>query len=284
MGSCPFASVTHEKGTDYKPSFGIKIGSPSGYHCFSCGVKGTLFTLPSSLSFVVGGDYTDLSSYIESHESIEFVIEEEVINKTMPAIPIQIYHQFKRAFSWRGITEKDIDLWDLRVDIEQKNYLFPIFDLMGRLVGIRGRSFVNTRDFKSYSHLSPINKDAKSFGMWFGMGNPLIPDKMLVLVEGERDAILLRRAGVKNVWASMGASITDSQIVSIKSIPYKILLFFDNDKAGKQAMDKVISECSSVVKALFYISDYYGAKDPAEAVEKGIIKKVLSSAKLCLTK
>src|SRR3989337_380855 len=33
--SCPFASKTHEKGTDYRPSFGIKIDKQSHFHCLA---------------------------------------------------------------------------------------------------------------------------------------------------------------------------------------------------------------------------------------------------------
>ena len=70
--SCPFASETHRRGTDRKPSFGILIDDEgeSVYHCFGCDERGDLLTLCRELSDLHGEDYGDLEEWVLQNEDV----------------------------------------------------------------------------------------------------------------------------------------------------------------------------------------------------------------------
>jgi len=79
------------------------------------------------------------------------------------------------------------------------------------------------------------------------------------------------------VWASFGEPTT-AQLSAIRKLNRKVVLFFDNDEAGKRIRQKAKKQLLNFLP-LYYVSDYCGCKDPAEIVEKGKIKKALKSIK-----
>jgi hypothetical protein len=68
MASCPLAKWLHEKGTDKKPSFGVKIpdspdGAPS-FHCFTCEASGRLPRLLHDLVQLSGDRMAEASNFL----------------------------------------------------------------------------------------------------------------------------------------------------------------------------------------------------------------------------
>lgn len=61
-----------------------------------------------------------------------------------------------------------------------------------------------------------------------------------VLSEGYMDVIAMYQAGVKNVVASMGTSLTVQQIDRIKKSVSKVIIAYDGDEAGVHATDRAI--------------------------------------------
>jgi DNA primase len=282
---CPFAKWFHEGGVDNRPSFGISIGESSGFHCFGCGRKGSnLQMLPTILSQLTHEDYKDVRHFISEHDSLEGYSKEKV-SKFLDVISPTILDRYSEIdFELPYINRKSINEWGLMFDYVEYRLIFRIMDKYGRMVGIRGRFMGDNKDIAPYRTYSELNQsgDAKRSGVWYGMHFPLVPNKYLVLVEGERDAILLKQSGINNVWAAMGSSITDLQIETLKDINNPILLFFDRDKAGEKAYKEVIKNYGTS-KSLYSIIEYYTTnldikwKDPAELVEKGLLNKVLKS-------
>jgi DNA primase len=277
MGNCPFAKWMHEKHTDNVPSFGISETSPSIYHCFSCSSKGILKKLPAVLTFLSGENYTEISKFIQENETIEAITQKvKKVNYSyneMGYIPYVVYEKFERySNEFKHITIEDMELWDIRYDKDKNFILFPVFDKHKRLISIRGRS-ITGKQFRSYTDLSTTGIDAKTYGLWFGGHFPLIKDKDLVLVEGERDVILLKKSGIKNVWGAMGASLSEAQINTLRNVQNNLLLFFDNDAAGQATVKNIEKACKGLCN-IFYIKDYFRVKDPAEAYEKKLLSKI----------
>jgi DNA primase len=59
------------------------------------------------------------------------------------------------------------------------------------------------------------------------------------LVEGFFDVISLTQSGIHNCLATLGTSLSKSQISLLKELKKKIILFLDGDSAGKQATIKM---------------------------------------------
>lgn len=274
MFNCPFAPYTHYDGKDIRPSFGIKAGKTSVYHCFSCGQSGQLSYLPFILfnlsnipqdaikEFISEYDY--VPDYRDSSNPIEDISNSNLANFILD-LPLLTQPYFK--LSNMEINQK---IWQLRFDPNKNAVVFPIFDADNNLVTAKGR-VVGTKNFFQYYDY-PIKKK----GLWYGI-NFKYRTRKVILCEGERDAIKLSYRNL-SCYASFGASITFEQCVTLRRSNYNFILFFDNDDAGKEATEKIIRECKAF-NTLYRVENYYGVKDPAEAVEKNLIREVLKTIK-----
>ena len=61
----------------------------------------------------------------------------------------------------------------------------------------------------------------------------------VIVVEGYTDVIALHQAGIRNVVASMGTALTDEQVAELARLARAVLLAFDADRSGQEAMLRV---------------------------------------------
>ncbi|HEY5599590.1 MAG TPA: DNA primase, partial [Candidatus Manganitrophaceae bacterium] len=111
--------------------------------------------------------------------------------------------------------------------------IFPIRTLQGKVVGFGGRvlddalpKYLNTPETAVYTkgkHLFALDQ-AKKKGA-----------RSLIIVEGYFDAIMAHQAGVHNVVATLGTSLTEDHLQLIRRIAEKVTLIFDPDDAGVRA-------------------------------------------------
>jgi 5S rRNA maturation endonuclease (ribonuclease M5) len=289
--SCVFAPWTHSKGTDTRPSFGISVGKQSHYHCFTCGRKGPLPILVTALCMLRGSDNLEAREFVMENEDLS--IEEYENYKDPEPLAIlspTLLQKFEPAdmklsiVQKRGILPNTIVKFNLRYDNYEKRLIFPVRDRERNLVGFRGRATLDSDKLKyrEYSELAPKKQSLKGHGLWYGIDFLPPPDKKVILVEGEMDAIKLSQAIHlrDGILASMGASISDAQIKTIQGIRNPVVLFFDNDEAGKQATNKILSKLKGVKPCIFIIRDYAGCKDPDEIASKGRLKVALQSMEM----
>ena len=123
-------------------------------------------------------------------------------------------------------------------DLFRGRLVFPIFDVMGKIVAFGGRAmgddmpkYVNSPDslvYKKQDHLYALNFAKKS------------REKFLMIVEGYMDTIAMHQAGFTNTVASLGTAFTDSQLRLASRYSNEIVFFFDSDKAGKAAAIRAV--------------------------------------------
>jgi DNA primase len=293
--SCPFAPFLHRKrdgtpGTDSRPSFGISIGKRSHYHCFACQKSGPLPILVTSLEFLTGKDFDKARAFVFANESAKMedydddsVDEPNEVLSVLPKVLLRRYspaHTHLDICRRRNLTAATIEHFSLRFDAAKARLILPVFDSLGRLVGIRGRA-CNDNDrikYLEYTEVSPTRSSPKAHGVWFGQQFPPEKNKKLILVEGELDAIKLwqhlKRPGI---WAAMGASISKEQLKTLEGIRNNpIILFMDNDAAGEAATKKIIKHLKGVVPNIYRVKNYASLKDPDEIVDCGKIREAFS--------
>ncbi|MCC6370137.1 MAG: DNA primase [Bacteroidia bacterium] len=120
--------------------------------------------------------------------------------------------------------------------------MFPIHDDGGRVVAFGGRTLSNDKKTAKYIN-SPeteiYNKSKILYGLW--LGKKSIQDKdACYLVEGYMDVIAMHQAGIQNVVASSGTSLTVDQIKSIHRFTKNIVVLYDGDEAGQKASNRAI--------------------------------------------
>ncbi|MBM4400992.1 MAG: DNA primase, partial [Crenarchaeota archaeon] len=113
--------------------------------------------------------------------------------------------------------------------------LFPIKDTRGRITGFGGRVLDDSLPKYLNSPQTPIfDKSNTLYGI--NLAAPAIRQQNLaVIVEGYMDVVTAHQNGFSNVIASMGTSVTEKQISTLKRLTKTIILALDADAAGEEA-------------------------------------------------
>jgi len=118
--------------------------------------------------------------------------------------------------------------------------IFPIFDVLGQTIGFTGRILGDGEPKYLNSPETPLfNKSRVLYGLNLAKGHIKEKD-FVVLVEGQMDVVALYQAGVRNVVASSGTAITETQLQILSKYTPNFLLAFDADASGEKATKKVI--------------------------------------------
>ena len=130
--------------------------------------------------------------------------------------------------------------------------IFPIHSISGRVIAFGGRTLKTDKSVAKYvnSPQSEIYDKSRSLYGIFQAKNSIAREDKCILVEGYADVISMHQAGVTNVVASSGTSLTVEQIRLIKRFTDKVTIIYDGDAAGIKAalrgIDLVLEEGLSV--------------------------------------
>ena len=135
--------------------------------------------------------------------------------------------------------------------------MFPIHSASGRVIGFGGRILGNDKSFAKYVN-SPeseiYNKSKTLYGIYFAK-NAFISQDSCLLVEGYTDVISMHQAGIENVVASSGTSLTHDQVRMIQRYTSNISILYDGDPAGIKAsfrgIDMIVEQGMNVKIVLF---------------------------------
>lgn len=135
--------------------------------------------------------------------------------------------------------------------------MFPIHNVTGRVIAFGGRTLRTDKKVAKYVN-SPetdiYHKSKVLYGIFFAK-KTIIAEDNAFLVEGYTDVISLHQAGIENVVASSGTSLTVDQIRLIRRYTNNITILYDGDFAGIKAslrgIDLVLEEGMNVKVLLF---------------------------------
>ncbi len=115
--------------------------------------------------------------------------------------------------------------------------IFPIFSPNGRVIAFGGRILENQENAAKYlnSPESQIYSKRRSLYGLFHSKDDIRKLDRAILVEGYMDLVSLFQAGVKNVVASSGTSLTEEQVQLLSRFTKNIIILFDADPAGQKA-------------------------------------------------
>lgn len=150
--------------------------------------------------------------------------------------------------------------------------MIPIENLQGNVVGFTGRIYNGEEDTAKYLNTkeTKIFKKGSILFNYHNARNAIRETKVVVVVEGNMDAITLSAKGIKNVVALMGVAMSQVQIDTLKKLNVPIILMLDNDSAGLDATLKngELLRKAGVDTLVVRLSD---AKDPDEYIRlKGV--------------
>lgn len=135
--------------------------------------------------------------------------------------------------------------------------MFPIHSMTGRLIAFGGRTLKTDKNVPKYVN-SPESEIYHKSNVLYGLNlakKAIRDEDNCYLVEGYADVISVFQAGIENVVASSGTSLTVEQIRLIGRLTKNITILYDGDAAGIKAslrgLDLILEEGLNVKVVLF---------------------------------
>ena len=172
----------------------------------------------------------------------------------------------------RGFTERELDdaglLNRFKTDMFKDRMMIPFIDTTGNIIGFTARildkgepKYLNT------SETLLFNKSRFIFGL-ANAKESIRRNGFVVIVEGNMDVISSHQAGVKEAVATSGTAMTEQHLKILSRLTQDIRLAYDGDAAGVKATERAIMLAGDLGIDLTVISNYHGAKDPDELIQK----------------
>jgi DNA primase len=158
-----------------------------------------------------------------------------------------------------GLTSRDPS--GRRYDKFRRRIMFPIANESGKIVAFGGRALGDEMPKYLNSPETPIYVKSAVLYHLDRAKETMRQQDAVVLVEGYMDAIAVARAGVSNVIASCGTSLTETQVKLLSRFTRRVIVNYDPDTAGQAATERSLAtlleqNCDARVLAL------PGGKDP----------------------
>lgn len=161
----------------------------------------------------------------------------------------------KRQARTAGISEKMLEAAGVMASAEGRTYdrfhdrlMFPIYDLMGRVVGFGGR-ILPERDRAMAEAGKRVGKYVNSPETSVFQKRKLLyaadkardaarAAKQVIVMEGYTDVMAAHQAGIRNVVGTLGTALGDEHIPALRQLADRIILVFDGDEAGLKAAER----------------------------------------------
>jgi DNA primase len=191
-------------------------------------------------------------------------IREDIIKKFQLGYNPDKWDAFSAHAEQHGYKREYLVKTGLSVEKENRLYdrfhsrvIFPVHSPSGRVIGFGGRIMTAEKNRPKYVN-SPeseiYNKSKTLYGIYFAK-NAIISKDNCLLVEGYTDVISLFQAGIENVVASSGTSLTHDQVRMIQRFTANITILYDGDPAGIKAsfrgIDMIVEQGMNVKIVLF---------------------------------
>ena len=167
---------------------------------------------------------------------------------TMAALSAGYKQEFLTSTGLSIVREGDGKLRDRFRD----RVIFPVHNISGRVVAFGGRTLRTDKSVAKYQN-SPeseiYSKKRELYGLYFAK-KAIQQQDYAIMVEGYTDVISMHQAGVENVVASSGTSLTTEQIQLLHRFTRNITVIYDGDSAGIKAslrgIDMILKEGMNV--------------------------------------
>lgn len=189
-------------------------------------------------------------------------------DRILPEAILGVYDFKPNSLVSKGFDPKLLRSMDIGYDRKQDRIIFPIRDVYGNLVGVSGRATkpgVEPR-YKVYSGGATDSSGhwrTGDFGELFDENFPgykidsreylwnahrvypaLVRSKSakqepIIVVEGYKACVWMIQHGFRNTVAVMGSSMTKTQADLLRRLSSEIVLFLDNDTAGRKATGRL---------------------------------------------
>lgn len=157
----------------------------------------------------------------------------------------------------RGFHQEVLRQFEVGYSARQRRVVIPTRDEHYKIVGFIGRA-IGSEQIPRYLYSAGFPRKTCMFNLQRAK-----QFRSVIVTEGSLDAIKVHQAGFPNVVATLGASVPKGHGVLLQKYFDEVILFMDNDDAGRSAQCDIIDMCGGRLDA--YVVVYgSGAKDPGD--------------------
>ena len=235
---------------DNTPSLVI-TPSKNLFHCFSCGIGGNLINwlmifenmsfnnAVKKVSVLAGADIDGLKqcSALKIYKNVAQVVachKEETINRiTLNDTEIDKYdNEVPEEWVDEGINPVIMKKYNIRIDKTSNRIVYPVYDSMFRLIGIKGRTrYKNYKKMKikKYQNYQKIGTTDFFIGMKENYEN-IIKQNEVIIFEGIKSGMKVEDWGYNYWLSSEMAWLTNEQTLLLIKLGVKsVVIAYDND-------------------------------------------------------
>lgn len=239
------------KHIDKTPSFSI-TPEKNSYYCFSCGRGGGILqymqdyegmTFDEAVQKACKLANMDLSTMCTS-PTVRFLKQmrkmkqktAEVHHTILPDKEFEKYTK-ENVKEWleEGIRQKELDLFDIRVDNRSNRIVYPVHDIDGNLINVKGRTrFENykTMHLAKYMNYFPIG--TMDYFQSLDLTLEYIKEKNEVIIfESIKSVMKCYGWGYKNCVSAEKHTLTDEQVRLLIRLKVNVVLAYDSDVSYK---------------------------------------------------
>lgn len=152
-------------------------------------------------------------------------------------------------------------------DMFRGRMMVPFIDTNG-VIGFTARILTTGEPkYLNTSETLLFNKSRFVFGLAQAKES-IRQNNYVIIVEGNMDVISSHQAGVREAVATSGTAMTELHLKTLSRLTPDIRLAYDGDEAGMKATERAIMMAGDLGVNLSVISDYHGAKDPDELIQR----------------
>jgi DNA primase len=202
--------------------------------CFACDERGNIAKLQKKL----GARFVDLGADVaDIRRKLDELTEGKPQFDDLPALPESTLKRYAFPTDYwteRGFDPKTTRAFDLGYDPLNNFAIIPIRNVRGDLIGFIRRD-LDPDALVRYKYPKGFKRSRALFASWFLEQSP---SSIAVVTEGAVDCMKVWQAGYAAV-SVYGSSMSLDQMKLLMRLGItRLVLFYDNDRAGKKALDR----------------------------------------------
>ena len=261
--------------TDKTPSLSFTPAKNS-YYCFSCGRSGGMIgylmdfegmTFEDAVEKAAKLANLDLSTMCHSKTISflkrwrNFILSQNVDKFEHPILDKSEFEQYKKEPipEWlsEGIEQSVMDLFDIRIDDVGNRIVYPVYDIDGNLINIKGRTrYTNYKELKLSKYMNYKKIGVMDYFQCLEKTLPFIREKNEVIIfESIKSVLKCYGWGYKNCISAEKHTLTPEQIALLVKLKVNVVFAYDSDISYSD------SEVKSNIDRLRRVTNVYVIED-----------------------
>ncbi|MCD8289891.1 MAG: CHC2 zinc finger domain-containing protein [Prevotella sp.] len=287
FGRCP-------KHIDKTPSFSI-TPSKNCYYCFSCGRSGRFIGYLmdyEGLSFdeavqkgaqLASVDMSKIcaSNTVQFLKRVKKLKSKQIRSYSHKVLESSVLDNYKKEYPqlWldEGITKEAMDKFGVMVDTWGNRIVYPVYDLAGRLINIKGRTmYQNYQDLDIPKYINYYKVGVMDY---FQGLNYTLPDvkkqNEIILFESVKSVMKAWGWGYRNCASAEKHTLTEEQVMLLVKLKVNIVFAWDSDvdyqeKNVRSNIDKLkrVTNVYTINDRHNYLGGFEGKNAPVDLTKE----------------